>query len=184
MNALLIITSSITAIATGVIAWATIKYMNYSKENISKLNYQNELLNKQIEFSENYERFKITNDLIKEYGCEIEKTNEIMQKYYNRYSRPLKKYLEFDPKDRNDFIANYLRFSDYFSRVYIMYKRNKMDEKLFLENMAGGVIVLKEDVYDGKIAKLIREKDKLKLVNFLKLYEICKKYIGKEYLNK
>ena len=106
-----------------------------------------------------------------------------MQKYYSRYFKQSKNFLDFEPKDRNDFVANFLRFSGYFKRVYIIYKRKKMDDKLFLENMAGAVKVLKEDVYDEKIAKLIREIDKSKLEEFLKLYEISKNFIDKEYLS-
>ena len=129
-------------------------------------------------FSENYAKFKITDDLGKESEHEILSLLKSIRKYYLKYTINNQKFIEpSNENEKDEFSVNLLRIYNYFDRVYLNYKYNKLDRNIFLEQLSHFIVTFKEHFQDEIITEMVDEEILERRKNFLKLYKICKNYL-------
>lgn len=129
-------------------------------------------------FSESYSKFKLTDDLGKESEHEITDSMLKLSELYGKYKAIDKRYEDFDEVDK--LISDYhtIRITDYFNRVYLNYKHNKVDKKIFLEQLSR-VVVSYKDTVDFLVEEIDYDREVLERRNFNELYKICKNYLDK-----
>jgi len=133
-------------------------------------------------FSEKYAKFKVTDDLGKESEHEIAKAINFVENYYTIEMLMDYEQTDMTEEERQEFIKkNWDEFSiqiniiyNYFDRVYLNYKYNKIDRKIFFEQLAQFIINYKNSHHDLIIEKYQYLVGNRK--NFLQLCKICKNY--------
>ena len=133
-------------------------------------------------FSEKYVKFKVTDDLGKESEHEIANAINFVEKYYSEdlginedgsgRNEIIRK--EFLANSWDEFRIQLNIIYNYFDRVYLNYKYNKIDKKIFFEQLLPFIIdykTLHHDLVAGAYKYLTGERK-----NFLRLCKICKNY--------
>ncbi|MFA5014970.1 MAG: hypothetical protein WC549_05460 [Actinomycetota bacterium] len=128
-------------------------------------------------FSEEYSKFKITDDLGKEREHEINESIIVIMKLKKKYeSSDIKiKAKAFITEDMAKFTFHFLRIYNYFERVYLNYKYKKLNNKIFFEQLSNFVVYFKEEINDKLMINLVEESVLKNKESFLELYNICKK---------